>query len=232
MRHDCSCGHMEYYHWEGKACLLCNCEQFNVPEPMPVDPGPRRPHMPLYAILFLFLVPSGVRAQAVVVCGANDGTIEWRECMSIRPEASEDSLFPEQSSGSVRVETANPASRGVGLGTHHRTADKAWWAANLLSWGLTAADVENTQYCFHAMATCYETNPIFGSRHPSRLRMYAITAPLAGFTSWLSYKWKREDDQDRAILGRTAAVRWYVAPFINAGAHSFGLGFTLVNTGR
>jgi hypothetical protein len=113
--------------------------------------------------------------------------------------------------------------------TKHYTADKAWWLVNLTSWVATVADIENTQAVLRAGGQ--EGNPIYGS-HPSRLRAYAIAAPLAGLTSWVSYRWKREDDHDKAVLGRVAKVRWYASPLVNAGTHGFGIAFTLAATGR
>src|SRR5712691_2021905 len=111
----------------------------------------------------------------------------------------------------------------------HRTADKAWWGLNVASWASTVADVENTELVLRHGGR--ELNPLYGP-HPSHLRMYAISAPLAGLSTWLSYRWKREDDADKIKYGYTARVRWYIAPVINLGAHGFGVGFTLMETGR
>jgi hypothetical protein len=113
----------------------------------------------------------------------------------------------------------------------NRTADKAWWLVTAASVGATVADIENTQFCmkdFH----CQEGNPIYFSRRPSRLRMYSINAGIMAPMLYYSYKWKREDDADRAAGRQLAKYRWYAIPVINIAAHGFGLTITLSSTGR
>lgn len=112
-----------------------------------------------------------------------------------------------------------------------RTADKAWWLMTAASVGATVADIENTQYCmkdFH----CREGNPIYFSRRPTRLRMYSINAGIMAPMLYYSYKWKREDDIDRAAGRQLAKYRWYVIPVINVATHGLGLTITLSSTGR
>jgi hypothetical protein len=229
------------HHYCSHPIGFCNCpchDYLIYEQPEPII-GPRRPSMPLYIILLSLLAVVPVRAQEAlpasrvvgldthltIVCGPTDGTIEWDRCMNIGPE------FAPREGGGWHA----GAYGGVGAAPNrrpHHTADKSWWAVNALSWASVVADVENTQYCFRAEPTCQESNPVFGSRHPSRARMYSIMAVPAAFTTWLSYKWKREDDRDTAILGRTAKIRWYIAPLIHLGGHGFAIGLTLVNTGR
>jgi hypothetical protein len=110
-----------------------------------------------------------------------------------------------------------------------RTADKNWWLVTAASIASNVADVENTQFCLRH--GCREVNPLQGG-HPSRLRAYGVTLPITGLMTYLSYKWKRQDDYDRAVLGRTAKVRWYVPQVVNLGIHGFGLAFTFASTGR
>jgi len=113
----------------------------------------------------------------------------------------------------------------------YRTADKAWWLINAASVGMTAADIENTQYCLRD-PRCQEGNPIYFSRRPSRLRMYAINSIWLVPEIYYSYKWKREDDIDRYNNRPLAKYRWYVIPIINIATHGAGITITLTTTGR
>lgn len=131
--------------------------------------------------------------------------------------------------GLIALTWAFPASGQTRTPSTTRTADKAWWLITAASIGSTVADVENTQYVLRHGGQ--EGNPVFG-QHPTRLRMYAITGALTGLSTWVSYRWKKVDDQDKITYGYTAKVRWYAVPLVNVGAHGFGVGFTLGATGR
>lgn len=112
------------------------------------------------------------------------------------------------------------------------TIDKAFLLVNGLSLLSTVADVENTHYSLVHDYHVQEANPIFFSRRPSRARMYGVEAVLFVPQTLLSYKWKREDDADRAAGRQLAKYRWYAIPLINVATHSIGITITLASTGR
>ncbi len=124
-----------------------------------------------------------------------------------------------------------PCRAQIPVRSTQHAADKAWWLLNGASIGMTVADIENTQFCLRSKH-CQEGNPIYFSRHPSRLRMYGINAILLIPETYYSYKWKREDDADRAAGRELAKYRWYVIPVINVISHGAGLTITLMATGR
>jgi hypothetical protein len=110
-----------------------------------------------------------------------------------------------------------------------KTADRAWWLVNSASWAISIADVENTQYVMRLGGR--EGNPIYGS-HPSRLRAYAISGGIAGLTTYLSYRWKKQDDLDFIQYHKYYKIRWWSVDLVNVGAHGFGLAFTFAATGK
>jgi hypothetical protein len=69
--------------------------------------------------------------------------------------------------------------------------DKKFWFATAMIVGTTILDTESTARCLHKH-TCREGNPIYGP-NPSRARMYGIKAPMAAFTIWSTWWWKRDD---------------------------------------
>ena len=69
--------------------------------------------------------------------------------------------------------------------------DKKFWLATAAIVGTTVLDVETTARCARS-STCGERNPLWG-RHPTRAKMYGIKGPLAGFTIWATWWWKRDD---------------------------------------
>ena len=64
----------------------------------------------------------------------------------------------------------------------------------------TVMDFETTQSCLHRK-TCQEANPMFGTKNPSRARMYAIGMPLDALLFYVSVKHKQEG---RGLLPFTA----------------------------
>jgi hypothetical protein len=213
MKSVCHCNHLEAHHYFTGACSapFCPCVRY-APKDGYQEPKPRRLNMPIYVILFFVLaVAPMTRAQ----------------------DAS-------PASGVARL-GSRPVPAGV-VGHHYgqgfkevvdhpyKTADRKWWLTNAASWASTVADIENTQYCMRH--GCREGNPLFFSSHPTRLRQYEVMAPIAALTTWLSYKWKREDEADVVHYHRRAAVKWYAPAITNIGVHSFGLAFTFSSTGR
>lgn len=113
----------------------------------------------------------------------------------------------------------------------HKTADKAFWVSTLLSVGLTVADAENTKYALGRPGAT-ESNPLFG-KNPSRARMYGIMLPIAGLTSYYSFRYKREDDALKAAgYGGHKYVKWWLPNLFNTAEHALGVGVTLGFTGR
>lgn len=113
----------------------------------------------------------------------------------------------------------------------HRTADRAFILDTLLSFGMTAADVENSIYALNKPGT-EEANFVFGS-HPSRGKYYAIVMPIAGLNAAFSYHYKREDDALKAagLIGHKYA-KWWVPNLINTIGHGIGVAVTASSTGR
>jgi hypothetical protein len=113
----------------------------------------------------------------------------------------------------------------------HRTADKAWWLWNGASWALTIADAENTKYVLN-QGNARELNPLYGP-NPSRLRLYAISAPIAGLASYISWREKRKDDAATAFGVKVSWTdKWFLVPLANGLSHGIGVGFTFGSTGR
>lgn len=110
----------------------------------------------------------------------------------------------------------------------HRTADKAWWTATAVSWGLTVAD---TEYTLHSLRNpnVREVNPILGP-HPSRAKLYAFDVPITAFETYMSYRWKKQDDYDIAHNRKPAALRWYLFPVVNSAVHGVAIGLSIVLT--
>lgn len=113
----------------------------------------------------------------------------------------------------------------------HRTADRAFWLSTGLSLALTVADVENSHYALNKLGTI-EANPVFG-QHPGRARYYAICLPIFAVNTYLSYRYKREDDAMAAagIRGHKYA-KWWVPSLANTVVHAVGVTVTLASTGR
>ena len=111
-----------------------------------------------------------------------------------------------------------------------RTADKAWWIANGVSWGLTVADFGNTLYGLRQPGV-REANPLLG-HHPSVGRMLAVGLPITSFQTYMSYRWKKQDDADRLAGVKLAKIRWYWMPAVNATAHGVAIGVSIGLTGR
>ena len=82
-------------------------------------------------------------------------------------------------------------NKRVQLSRKIKVLDKKFWLATLVIVGTTLLDVESTAHCV-GNHTCAEGNPIYG-KHPTRARMYAIKAPLAGFTIWATWSTKKDD---------------------------------------
>lgn len=112
------------------------------------------------------------------------------------------------------------------------TIDKAFILVNGLSLLSTVADVENTHYALVHDPHVQEANPFYFSKHPSRARMYEVNSIFFVPETLLAYKWKREDDADRAAGRQLAKYRWYAIPLINVATHGIGLTITLASTGR
>lgn len=111
------------------------------------------------------------------------------------------------------------------------TADKKFLASTILSGVLTVADVENSVYALRRNDV-REANPLYGS-HPGRGRYYAISMPIFAFTSYMSYRWKRQDDALRdASFGGHKWAKWWLPETLNSASHLVGIWTTLGSTGR
>ena len=72
-----------------------------------------------------------------------------------------------------------------------RVSDRKFWLLVSVSTASMVADYETTQSCLKRL-TCKELNPIFGSRYPSRARMYAIGGALTSLSVYGSYRLKKK----------------------------------------
>lgn len=136
--------------------------------------------------------------------------------------------------GVVRVtlfDDHNQPSKWV-LPLPHRTTDRSFWIAQSISEAATIADVENTQYCIRSSPLGQEMNPIFFSKHPSRVRMYTVTTIINVFAGYMAYREKRKQDAEIAFGVNPGKPRWFTLPFMVTGSHIFGTAFTLAATGR
>jgi len=70
-------------------------------------------------------------------------------------------------------------------------ADKKFVFLATIHTAAMIADYETTQGCI-ARNSCYELNPIFGSRYPSRRRMYAIGGAITAASVYSAYSLKRK----------------------------------------
>lgn len=71
------------------------------------------------------------------------------------------------------------------------------------------ADYETTQNCL-VRHTCRELNPIFGSRYPSRKRMYVIGGAIAAASTYGAYQLKKKKKR-----------YWFVPLVAGAAVHGF-----------
>lgn len=90
-----------------------------------------------------------------------------------------------------------------------KVMDKKFIALGVLTFGLTAMDVEFTQYCLHRH-TCVELNPTLPTSHWG---MYAVNTPVNMAVMYFSYR--------RRAAGKWG---WWVAPAVDIGAHAVGIG--------
>ena len=108
--------------------------------------------------------------------------------------------------------------------------DKKFWLATLVVVGSTVLDVESTARCLRRPG-CAEGNSIYG-RHPSRGRLYGIKGPLAAFTIWSTWWWKRDyertlDRWERRLDPETPEprvwekprARWYIPTLVVSGVN-------------
>ena len=72
-----------------------------------------------------------------------------------------------------------------------KVADRKFWLLVSVNTASMVADYETTQSCLKRL-TCKELNPIFGSKYPSRARMYAIGGALTGLSVYGSYRLKKK----------------------------------------
>jgi hypothetical protein len=93
-----------------------------------------------------------------------------------------------------------------------KVIDSKFAALGALVFALTAADVELTQHCLHAK-TCYEMNPTLPN---SRWGQYAVNTATNLGVMYFSYRRKKSEKWG-----------WWVAPVVDIGAHTFGVGTNL-----
>jgi hypothetical protein len=95
--------------------------------------------------------------------------------------------------------------------------DKRFVALGAAVFGLTAMDLEFTQYCLHA-GTCRELNPLLPH---SRLGMYAVNVPINVAVMYFAHH-------------RHAAAKadWWVAPAADIGSHMIGVGSNIRFLGK
>jgi hypothetical protein len=114
----------------------------------------------------------------------------------------------------------------------HSTIDRNFLLLSGASILATVADVENTHYALVHDPHVQEANPFYFSKHPTRARMYEVNTPITALNLIWSYKWKKEDDADRAAGRPLAKYRWFVLPIILTSTHTLGVTITLASTGR
>jgi hypothetical protein len=100
---------------------------------------------------------------------------------------------------------AEPAAKAA----PRKIVDAKYLFLGAMVFGLTTADIELTQHCLHA-GTCYEMNPTLPH---SRLGMYAVNTAANAAVMYFAYR--------RRKSGKWG---WWVAPVVDIGAHSVGLG--------
>jgi hypothetical protein len=142
--------------------------------------------------------------------------------------------LPDKPQPTVHVKLINRFGKPetLRLPVEHRTVDRSFIVASVISQGLTFADVANTRYCLRLQA-CNEKNPVFGGAHPNAGVQWGISELAYGFTTYMARRQKRQNDAERAFGARiTASNHWYIWPAMNTAVHTFGLVFTLAETHR
>ncbi len=95
--------------------------------------------------------------------------------------------------------------------------DKKFIALGVAVFGLTAMDLEFTQYCLHR-GTCRELDPTLPNSHWG---MYAVNTPTNVAVMYFSYR--------RRASGKWG---WWLAPLIDIGAHVGGVGSNIRFLGK
>jgi hypothetical protein len=93
-----------------------------------------------------------------------------------------------------------------------KVIDRKFVSLAALVFGLTVADVELTQHCLNA-GTCYELNPTLPRSHWGQ---YAVNSATNAAVMYFAYR--------RRASGKWG---WWVAPVVDIGAHSVGVGSNL-----
>jgi hypothetical protein len=98
-----------------------------------------------------------------------------------------------------------------------KVMDKKFIALGALVFGLTTMDMEFTQHCLHRH-TCVELNPTLPH---SRFGMYAVNTPINLGVMYFSYR--------RRAAGKWG---WWVAPMVDIGSHTVGVGSNIRFLGK
>jgi hypothetical protein len=105
------------------------------------------------------------------------------------------------------LRTANPP----------KVVDRTFLVLGGLVFGLTAMDMEFTQYCLHRH-TCVELDPALPHSH---LGMYAVNTPVNLAAMYYAYR--------RRATGKWG---WWLAPAVAIGSHVGGLGSNIRFLGK
>jgi hypothetical protein len=137
------------------------------------------------------------------------------------------------SAQSVRVQLTDGHNKWYEqLPVKHRTVDNKWLISTIGMGISTVFDVQESLYIMHKYPNGYEINPIYG-KHPNAIRYYSIQAPMTVFISYLSWKWKREDEALECYgYHGHKIMKWHLLNDIVTGIHIVDIGFMTSEGGR
>lgn len=104
-----------------------------------------------------------------------------------------------------------------------RVADAAWFAATAANFAATGIDY-GIAYHYAGLGHGYEAGII--SRH-SLAAGLGFSLGVNAVTTVLSYKWKREDMERRAVGVKPNFWRWWTLPAVNIAPHAVAISISL-----